>query len=170
MTASEQVAFCLGRRRRIRCRGEATAALDGMATRGFAEVAQECIESRLMRRRQGVGVKPLDRLVTGVVLGAEEVRAFGNEDAACSHPAANLRTIGHRRKHARIRPAMTPGAGSTIIGRQMRIVGTVRTMADDHHQRREVFRQPDAAQETGDPLDLLAFGKTFAWHVRGHRC
>lgn len=42
----------------------------------------------------------------------------------------------------------------------MRVIGAVRTVPDNRDQRREMLRQADGAQETGNALDLFDIAET----------
>jgi hypothetical protein len=77
----------------------------------------------------------------------------------CAARRAQRRPVGQRREHPCIRPAVATGTGAAIVGGKMRVVAAVRAVTDDHHQRREVRRQADAAQEAADARDLLVFAE-----------
>ncbi|KFB72381.1 MAG: hypothetical protein AW09_002429 [Candidatus Accumulibacter phosphatis] len=148
---------------RRRC--ETTAALDGMVTRRFLTVTAQCGKSLTMTGWQLLEVVPDVALVTGVVLGADEVRRLRDDDSLPREAEAQRRPVGHRRKHARIRSAVAAGTGTAIVSGEMRVVAAVRTVADDQYQRREMLRQTNAAQESADAGQLLLFAEAESWRV-----
>ena len=107
-----------------------------------------------------VDVVPDEGFVAGIVLGADEVRAVTDDDSLHRQSGAHCRPVGHRREDARVRPAMPAGTGAAIVGGEMRVIATVRTVTDDDYQRRQVPGQTDGAQEAGDARHLLVLAET----------
>ncbi len=162
VAAVREVLPRLLRRRAGGRRGEAAAALDGVQPGGFVAVAAQAGEGDLLLGGERLVCVPLEALVAGIVLGGDEAAVVGDHDPLLRQPPPHLRSVGERGEDACVRAAVPAGAGATVVGAEMRVVATVRTVADDHQQRRKALGEADAAQEAGNARHLLVLAETLS--------
>ena len=61
-----------------------------------------------MRRGQAIEIEELDAVVAGVVIGADEDRLAGNDQASRGQPLANARIVQHLAKARALGPPRPP--------------------------------------------------------------
>ena len=142
-----------------RCRHQAATTFNGMGGTGSGTIAAQCLSTLAMPFGHVVKVVPEHAIVGRVVFGTHEPGQIGDHDTARQQALPHFRPVGHVGKKPCIGSGMTPGTGAAIVGREMRIVLTVGTVAHDHHQRRKVSGKTKAGQKVADALRLLVVGK-----------
>ncbi len=100
--------------------------------------------------RHGVGVEQLHLVGGGVVQRGQEVRALGN-DPGPAWPVLDphRRRVEQVGQRAGVDLAGLAAAGAAVQAGGVRVVGGLAAVAGQHHQRREVLRDPHRIEDAG---------------------
>ena len=129
-----------------RCRIEAPAAFVGVALADAFEVVARRSKSREVGHRQQIEIEEGDRIGAGVVESAQEPGIAGDRQAALGQHVADAQIVEHGGHRPGVGTAGVPRASPAIVGRLVRIVEAVRSVAQEQHQPGEAARQADVAQ------------------------
>ncbi len=101
--------------------------------------------------RQPLGVEQCDRIVTCVVVAADEPRPRRDANPPLLQPGAHPRVVQHVRRRPPVRRARAAPARPAVVGALVRVVQAARPVPEDEHQWCEAVDQPDVTEQ---PLAL----------------